>query len=226
MGQWIVDRVVERLARENIPAQNAYPGGRKPALSAGCAAVSLEKLEYDTRTAVVQAHVLMPVEQGGYACQELALQVGRVLEAMGATVWQEGCKFDGYVDAFSVLVRGSFSGADVMEQWASDTNFTVKLGQMTMTHAVRFQAEQAVDDVTGEPLSSAVWNLWLEERFGQGEGPMPNPAEPFEVTVLRSGSTEIYRQCQWISVELTNTATGLKQVRKGVARSRSFASLG
>lgn len=83
-----------------------------------------------------------------------------------------------------------------------------------------------MDDVTGTPLSTAVWTFRLEEKFGWGEGPLPAPAENFSVTVLRSSGLEIYDECVWTSVQLEDTATGLRQVRTGVAKTRGFMVVG
>ena len=226
MADWILDRVVDRLIESGISAYLAYPGTAQTDIGEGCAAVSLEKMEYTTRSAVVLVSVMVPVSAGGAACQKLGIRVGGVLEAMGAVCVQEGCRFDGYADGYCVNVRGTFYGADVTEQWESAASFRVKLEDTELGNTVGFQAEQEVDAVTGEPLSSAVWIFRLEETFGRGEGPMPAPTEPFTITVLRSGSTDVYRECKWTAVALENTATGLRQIRQGVAKSRSFMVVG
>ena len=44
--------------------------------------------------------------------------------------------------------------------------------------------------------------------------------------VKRSTGTETFTECSWISIQLENTATGLRQVRKGVAKSRGVIVLG
>jgi hypothetical protein len=46
------------------------------------------------------------------------------------------------------------------------------------------------------------------------------------MSVKRSTGTETFSECSWISIQLENTATGLRQVRKGVAKSRSVIVLG
>lgn len=218
----IIDTVIEALNDVGIAAQTAYPGGTLPNITQAQAAVSLEKLEYTARTATVLVTVMVPVQSGGSVCEDAALQVGAVLEKLGGVCVQEECRFNGYADAYYVRVLGTFSGAAVIEDWAAISDFTVKLGDTEMKNAVAFQAEQAVDEVTGTPLSTSVWTFQLEENFGRGESPLPPPEEPFAVTVIRSGSTEIYSECSWISVQLESTATGLRQVRRGVAKTRGF----
>lgn len=225
MAALIVTTVIDALTEAGIPAQSAYPGGTMPNITEAQAAVSLEKLEYTARSATVLVTVMVPVSLGGGACEDAAIKVGGVLEDLGGVCIQEECRFNSYADAYYIRVLGTFQGADVMEGWNAASDFTVILGSTTMKNATAFKAEQAVDEVTGTPLSTSVWTFRLEESYGRGEGPLPSPAEPFSVTVNRSGGTETYNECSWISVELENTATGLRQIRQGVAKTRSFIVL-
>lgn len=226
MAALIVSTVIEALNEAGITACAAYPGGNLPEITQAQAAVNLEKLEYTARSATVLVAVMAPVTSGGSACEDAAIRVGAVLESLGGVCVQEACRFDGYADAYCVRVLGTFRGSAVMEDWVAEADFTVKVGSVVLENAVAFQAEQAVDEETGEPLSTSVWNLRLEENFGWGEGPLPSAEEPFTVTVIRSGSTEIYSECRWISVQLQSTATGLRQVRRGVAKTRGFVVVG
>ena len=225
MAALIVNTVIDALNDAGIEAKQAYPGGTMPNITAAQAAVSLEKLEYTARSATVLVTVMVPVATGGGACEDMAIQVGGVLEELGGVCVQEECRFNAYADAYYVRVLGTFYGSDVLEDWTTAADFTVTLESTVMKNAVGFRAEQAVDEETGTPLSTAVWTFRLEEEFGRGEGQLPPPTEPFTVTVTRSCGTETYSECSWISVQLENTATGLRQVRTGVAQTRSFIVL-
>lgn len=226
MTAMIVENIIDALNEAGIEAQTAYPGGTMPNITQPQAAVSLEKLEYTARSATVLVTVMVPVTSGGGACEDAALQVGSVLESLGGICVQEECRFNGYADAYYVRVLGTFYGAAVMENWVAESDFTVKLGDVALENAVAFKAEQAVDEVTGTPLSTSVWTFRLEEKFGRGERPLASPTEPFTVTVTRNGSMEIYSECSWISVQLENTTTGLRQIRQGVAKTRAYAVMG
>lgn len=226
MAVLIVDTVLAALQKAGILAQTAYPGGAMPDITDVRAAVSLEKLEYPARSATVLVTVMAPMSAGGAVCETKAIQVGELLESLGGICVQEECRFDGYADAYCVRVLGTFCGAAVLENWVSESDFAVKVGETVLENAVAFRAEQAVDAVTGAPLSNAVWTFRLEEKFGRGERPLPSPTESFMVTVTRSGSTEIYNECSWTSVQLENTTTGLRQIRQGVAKTRAFAIVG
>lgn len=226
MAMLIVDSVIQALTEAGFSTQKAYPGAAMPNITAAQMAVNLEKLDYTARSATVLVTVMVPVEQGGAACEVAAVQAGTVLERLGGVVVQEECRFNAYADAYYIRVLGTFYGSAVMEGWSAASEFTVEVDETVLKNAVSFRAEQAVDDVTGTPLSTAVWTFRLEEKFGWGEGPLPAPTENFSVTVLRSSGMEIYDECTWTSVQLEDTATGLRQVRTGVAKTRGFMVVG
>ena len=226
MTMVIVDAVVEALTEAGLAAQKAYPGAAMPNITESRFAVNLEKLDYTARSATVLVTVMVPVEQGGGVCEIAAVRAGTVMEAMGGVVVQEECRFNAYADAYYIRVLGTFYGTAVMDTWSAASEFSVEVNETVLPNAVSFRAEQAVDQVTGTPLSTAVWTFRLEEKFGWGEGPLPAPTGSFSVTVTRSSGMEIYEECVWTSVQLEDTATGLRQIRTGVAKSRGFMVVG
>lgn len=222
----IINTVIEALNAAGIPAVEAYSGAHMPQITQATAAVSLEKLEHTARCATVLVTAMAPASGGGAACQQAAVKIGQELEKLGGRCVQEACRFHGYGDAFYVRVLATFYGGAVMEDWNETSEFIVKLNTTLLSNAVSFRADQALDEVTGTPLSTAVWSFRLEEEYGRGEAPPPPPEEPFTVTVMRNGSTEVYEDCTWISMQVENTATGLRQVRSGVATSRGVIMVG
>ena len=222
----IIENVLAALEAAGLNAGEAYRGDQMPHVTKPYGAVSLEKLEHSARRATVLVTVLVPMEQGGSLCQQQAVLAGQAMESLGGVCVQEECRFHGYAQAYYVRVLGIFCGGAVMDQWANISDFTVVVGTQTVSNAVSFQAEQAVDEATGTPLSTSVWSFRLEEEYGRGESPVPPPQEPFSMTVRRSTGTETYAECSWTSVQLENTATGLRQVRKGVAKKREVIVLG
>lgn len=222
MAVLIVTTVIEELRKKGFAAQPAYPGAAMPNITQAQMAVNLEKLDYTARSAMVLVTVMVPVGLGGEACETAAIQAGTVLENLGGTVTMEECRFNAYADAYYIRVLGKFFGSVVLAGWSAASEFTVELDETVLERAVSFRAEQAVDEVTGTPLSTAVWTFRLEEKFGWGEGPLPGPADNFTVIVSRNSGLEVYSECSWTSIQLEDTATGLRQVRTGVAKSRAF----
>lgn len=221
----IVTTVIRELTEAGLPAETAYPGTAMPNITQPQMAVNLQKLDFTARSATVQVTVMVPVRLGGGICEETAIQAGAVLERLGGTVTMEECRFNAYADAYYIRVLGDFFGAAVLTGWSAASEFTVEVDDTVLNRAVSFRAEQAVDQVTGTPLSTAVWTFRLEEKFGWGEGPLPGPNENFTVIVSRNSGMEIYEECSWTSVQLEDTTTGLRQVRTGVAKRRSFMAV-
>ena len=222
----ITQKVIDGLNAAGLSAERAYPGSQIPHLTQVRMAVSLEKMEYAAWSATVLVNVMASAAMGGSVCEEAALQAAQAMEALGGECTQEECQFHGYADAYCVRVLGKFYGETVMDGWTKTPSFTVKLGTSTLSNAVSFQAERQVDEATGLPLDQSAWFFRLEEQFGRGEAPAPPPSEPFSLTVSRSTGVETYRECTWISVQVEDTASGLRQVRKGVANSRGYILVG
>ena len=222
----IIDNVLAALNEAGLNAGKAYRGDQMPHVTGAYGAVSLEKLDHTARKATVLVTVIVPMEQGGSICQDQAILAGQTMEALGGVCVQEECRFQGYAQAYYIRVLGTFYAGAVMDEWNDTSDFTVVLGTQTISNAVSFQAEQALDEATGTPLSTAVWSFRLVEEYGRGEAPKPEPVEPFTMSVKRSTGTETFSECSWTSIQLENTATGLRQVRKGVAKSRSVIVLG
>lgn len=221
MAAEVIIKVFNALGDAGILAEAAYPGKKMPNITGQMAAVSLERVDFTARTATVLVTVLVPVRMGGGACEDGAIKVGNILEGLGAVCVQEECRFNGYADAYYVRVLGTFRGAAAMESWNSAPDFEVEVGGVTLPNAVSFKAEQAVDEVTGTPLSTAVWSFRIVEEFGRGESPLPPAAEPFMVNISRISGVETYSDCSWIACQVENTGTGLRQIRTGIAKTRS-----
>lgn len=220
MAASVVIKVLSALDEKGILADTAYPGKKMPNITEEMTAVSLERLDYAARTATVLVTVMVPVSMGGGACEDTAIKVAGILEDLGAVCTQEECCFNGYADAYYVRVLGTFRGAAVMDSWGAVSAFEVDINGEILKNAVSFKAEQAVDEVTGTPLSTAVWTFRIVEEFGRGQSPLPPAVEPFEVNVSRTTGLETYSDCSWIACQVENTSTGLRQIRTGISKTR------
>lgn len=224
MAAGLVIKVLNALDEVEILAETAYPGGKMPNITEARTAVCLQKVDHTQRTATVLVTVMVPVKLGGGACEDMAIRVGSVMEKLGGLCVQEECRFNGYADAYYIRVLGTFRGAAALDGWSSSSDFEVQIGGEPLKNAISFKAEQAVDQVTGTPLSTSVWTFRIVEEFGRGEAPVPALAEPFNVYVVRGNSVERYDSCSWIACQLENTSIGMRQIRTGVAKSRSIVS--
>jgi hypothetical protein len=107
-----------------------------------------------------------------------------------------------------------------MDNWDAVSDFQVRVNGIELRNVVSFKAEQAVDQVTGTPLSTAVWTFRIVEEIGRGELPTPLPMDSFKVDVVRTNSKETYSDCAWIACQVENTATGMRQIRTGISKTR------
>ena len=115
----IVSQVIEKLQANNIRADEAYPGGRIPALTGAVAAVRLGKVDRSVRTTSVQVVIMSPAAGGGSLCESTALQAIEVLQKMGGTCTKDVCKFDEMADVFYIEIESEFFGTALASKWSA-----------------------------------------------------------------------------------------------------------
>lgn len=220
----IVNQVIEQLRTAGIRADEAYPGGRIPALTGAVAAVRLGKIDRSVRTTAVQVVVMSPATSGGSQCETTALHAIQVLQEMGATCTKDVCKFDEMADVFYIEIEASFFGTALADEWAAGPGFGVTIGMQDMPHVVSFGLQRAVDEeVTA--IADAKWQFTLEELLPADSSEPQDPQEPFTLTVVRDMFDEILTGCHWISVKRADTLRGVSQIRVGIANKREVVSI-
>lgn len=208
----------------DIRADEAYPGGRIPALTGAVAAVRLGKMDRAVRTTAVQVVIMSPASAGGSLCETTALRAVEALQAMDGTCVKDVCRFDEMADVFYCEIEASFFGTALEEAWSPGPGYSVTIGSQPMEYVVSFQVERAVGgDVT--ELSSAVWQFTMEELLPPGTSEPGDPAEPFTLTVTRSSGSETLTGCNWTAVKREDTLRGVSQIRAGTATARSVIGI-
>ena len=101
----IVNQVISALRTAHIRADEAYPGGRIPALTGAVAAVRLGKVDRSMRTTNVEVVIMSPAKGGGSLCESTALEAVEVLQNMGGTCVKDVCKFDEMADVFYIEIE-------------------------------------------------------------------------------------------------------------------------
>lgn len=216
MGVLSVENVIAAMTAAGLRAAAAYPGEKMPHLAAPAVAVGLEKVENGVYT--VRAEVLSPAYLGGEACEEYAETARSAMEGLGAACTQNAVEYDGRRDLLRILIAGQFG----VEQ---NSDLTVKLGTVTLVHAVEFTASQETEDPTVTALSGCGWSFRIREVFEPGAVEELAPGEPFTLMVRRTGTTEYYSNCYFTSVKRTDALGGLEQVRTGIAGVKSFITV-
>ena len=220
----IVSQVIEKLQANQIRADEAYPGGRIPALTGAVAAVRLGKIDRSIRTTTVQVVIMSPALGGGSLCESTALKAIEVLQKMDATCRKDICKFDEMADIFYIEIEAEFFGTALPAGWSGGPGFSVTIGQQAMNHVISFEVQRKTDDEAAA-IANAKWQFTLEELLPPGSSEPPDPTEPFTLTVIRSNCDEILSGCRWTSVKREDTLRGVSQVRTGIAESRSVMGI-
>ena len=220
----IVSKVIEGLKEAGIRADEAYPGGRIPALTGPVAAVRLGKVDRAVRTTAVQVIVMSPADQGGPACEATALRAIDALEGMDGVCVKGLCQFDEMADVFHIEITAEFFGVATAEDWEAGPGYLVYIGQQSMDWVTGFSIQRRTDDEITD-IDDAVWEFTMEELLGPGSIDPPDPSEPFSLTLTRPLSDEIFTGCTWTSVKRTDTLRGISQVRTGKAKKRVWSGI-
>lgn len=220
----IVSAVIDTLRDAGIRADEAYPGGRIPALTGPVAAVRLGKIDRSVRSTAVQVVLMGPAKSGGSTCERTALQAIEALQAMGGTCRKEVCKFDELADVFYIEVEAEFFGTAKADTWSPGPGFAVTIGQQSMDCAVAFSLQRAVSG-TETDIQNAPWQFTLEELLPPDSTEPPDPKEPFTMTVVRSRFDEVFTGCRFTSVKRQDTLRGVSQIRTGTAETRTATGI-
>ena len=220
----IVNQVIGALRDAGIRADEAYPGGRIPALTGPVAAVRLGKVDRSVRSTNVQIVIMSPAKDGGSLCEATALQAVDSLQAIGGTCVKDICKFDEMADVFYVEIAAEFFGTVTADRWDSGPGFSVTVNIQAMPHMVSFSSERKKEEGTGS-LYDVKWQFTLEELLPPGTSEPPDPPEPFTLSVVRSNYDEVFRECRWLSVQRQDTLRGIRQIRTGEANIRDELSI-
>ena len=216
----IVSEVISKLTTGGIRAAEAYPGKRIPALTGAVAAVRLGKVDRSVRMTHLEVVVMSPAASGGSACESTALKAVEILQEMGGTCVKAVCKFDEMADVFYINIDVEFFGTALPDSWSAGPGYAVKIGAQAMNYVTSFLAQRETDkEVTA--IANAKWRFTMEELLPPGTSEPSDPAEPFTITVTRSGGEETFSNCTWTSVKREQTIRGVSQIRQGIAGGRS-----
>lgn len=206
MGQLILSNAVQALNDGGIPAERGYPAGKLRIISEPVCAVSLQSADVRTKKVTLLATVLCPAELGAPLCEETALEAGELLATQGGKCSVGACRFDGRTGLFYVEVTAEF---------ALETP-KITIGETKLTHVLAFTSWRTLDEEVTDWLNTK-WNFRLEEYFPLGDSEDANPVDSFMLTHTSENGTETYSGCTWTYQRRVWDASGIKQIRLGVA---------
>ena len=224
MGNAVVEQVTANLAEGGIRAGYAWPGRKMPQLTGPAAAVCLEKVDDAKRETTVLVTVCSPGDQGGNACETVALAAMAVLQESGAVCLLEGCRYDGQLNLFFMDLHAVFAEPEE-EPEEEKLPASVKMGLAPLPYMTGFKSWHLTDDPATTPLSSSLCYFRLEELIPVGEVEQNTPAEPFNITVTRGGTIETFTGCRLTSDVREDRMNGVSRVRSGTAEKKTFVSI-
>ncbi len=230
MGSSILALVLNALREAGFAADHAYPGQKFCHITGPVAAVHLEKVEGASGTVTVEVNVLCPAAMGGAACELEALRAAEVLRQRGALCIQNGCRFEGGAQVYTVPVLAAFASASGGEEKEVGPGFLAFLNEEQQQFARVFSGERETGSqavyAMGVPGAAAVcggrelWSVYLEELIPVGETEAAEPEGSFDLRIETETRAEIYRGCCWKSVRREFSQEGLKRIRQGFALER------
>lgn len=106
MGRDRISAVLEKLQEAGIQAQRGFPAEKMPHLKSPMVGVCIEHM--DATNTTLALHIYTPLQQGGAACEDMALQVADTLAPLRGTYKIQGCSFDRQTALFHCTVLVTF----------------------------------------------------------------------------------------------------------------------
>lgn len=216
MGKSILRTVIDLLNGGGIPAAPAQPQRHMLNIQTTVAAVSIEKVDTAEGSVKVLVEMAGPMHAGAENCQSRALTACGILRAAGAQCVQGKCSFDGRSALFCVPVTALFYGTADADNWTPRPSDRAVLAGEDLVYLTAFSAEQVKGEEEAS-LETAPWAFTLEEFYPAGAQELPDPQEPFALVIGK----QTFSPCSWTARERICTADGIRQIRKGIAISRT-----
>lgn len=208
MGKLILEQAVQALRDGGIPAARAMPAEKAPDISEPVAAVSLQAMDLRSKKVTVLVTVLTPAALGAAACEEAALSAGQILAELGGKCSMEACRFDGRTGLFMMEITAQFN-SEVPK---------VTINGVELGHVLAFTSWRTLDETVTD-WDNTKWNFRLEEYFPMGDDVEADPAGKFTLMHICENGSESYIDSTWTYQRKVWDASGVRQIRLGVANS-------
>ncbi|MBE6933852.1 MAG: hypothetical protein E7462_02195 [Ruminococcaceae bacterium] len=216
MGNLRLDNLVSFLNANGVRSEEAYPGKAITRIVSPVAALSVDCVNQENRTITVLAEILSPQDEGGYPCQEKAMDVCNILSQAGGICRTGSCQFLNKAGVFRVPVWAVFHMDDTLP-------YTLRTGTLLLPYACGFSAYQETDK-TITSIHDAPWVFTVEELFPWGVMDTMEVQEPFELILHRSAGNEEYTGCVWTKRKRIAEKDGIRQIREGISNKRFLTS--
>lgn len=212
MGQLILEQIVQALNNAGFPAERGYPQGKARTIDQPCCAVNLHSADVSARQITARIQVVTPMELGAAVCEQAALEVAEVLNALGGQCSISACIHDSRTGLFSVDVIGTYT-ADKPQIW---------INGLELQYVQSFSVWRTLDS-TVTTWSEAQWKFRLEEWIPAGQTEQSLPEESFTLVHAGEHGTETFPQATWTYRKREWAPGGIRQTRTGVADSMEIS---
>lgn len=207
MGKRILNNAVAALQQAGFATERGYPGVATAPISIPVAAVNLLAADMRSKTVTIRVSILSPEILGAAKCEEAALDAGQVLGDLGGKATVGKCRFDKKTGLYCTEVTGVFA-SQVPK---------ITIGGVLLTHVLAFTSWRSLDETVTQ-WDQAKWNFRLEEYFPMGEEEEVLPLGEFHLTHTCENGTENYLESTWTYQRRIWDASGIRQIRLGVAK--------
>ncbi len=204
MGQLTVSKAVTALNQAGIPAKRGYPTQKLGSITGPVAAVNIQSGDMREKTLTLLVTVAAPSAE---ACEEAALAAGECLNLQGAKCRLGQMKYESLAELFSM---------ELTAEYATEIP-KITINQKVLSHVTAFTCWRGLDDVITD-WDNTKWNFRLEEYFPMGQEEESAPAGEFDLTHTSENGTESYLLCSWTYQRRVWDASGIRQIRLGVAQ--------
>lgn len=206
MGRMILREVIQKLDDEGILTQRGYPSQKRRIISEPVCAVNLKQADMRSKVMTVTVRVLSPAEQGAGVCEDKAVEIGQILTDLGGKCTVGACGFDGSAGVFCT---------EITAEYPTQTP-RIRLNGVELKHVLAFTSWRTLDEEVSD-WDNAKWNFRLEEYFPMGEDEDSGTAGTFSLMHISEQGSEEYSGCTWTYQRRVWDASGVRQLRLGVA---------
>lgn len=215
----IIQTITYVLSAAGYRTGDASPGRVMPEISEPVVAVNLEHLDTEKLSMTIRVTVVSPLALGARACENVAVNVCRILQELGAQCKLEPCQLNAKTEHFCVPVMASFQGSILDTGWKAGDACLVKFGSVNLQKVVSFYAWREKNPEINS-LEQAQWQFHVEERM-EAIKPETMPSEPFTLTVQWENGQEVFGECILTLQKRVIQDGYLFQIREGTAKTRT-----
>lgn len=232
-GYELLEHVTAVLETAGLRAGEEYPGLEQAVIDTPRAVAGLLELDAAGGTARFRVRVLSPRLLGGWCCQVWAARVSEALTGAGMRCTAEEMAYLAGSDCFSVALTAQLEVSPGAQGWVPVPRRQILCGELELEGVESFTAARDQQ----RRLVGAHWEQgavtvtpgrdgWKLELVQRGSREVPDPEEPFTLTVREGDREHRYTGCCWNETVWEYARGSTRLTRRGFALAREEESNG